>query len=287
MNRRPLLPLAFAFVLCAAATGFADDVRPLAPAPVRVAPPEVPEIAPGILKGYLPKEALPDSASLLPPPPALASAAQARDMQIASEALKLRGTPRWDLAALDADLHFPHAASDFSCALGAPVSEGDTPRLYILLRRVMTDAGSATGAAKNKYRHARPFMMDSEPTCLPEADEDLRKNGSYPSGHTSIGWAWALVLTQASPGETQAIIRRGLSFGESRVVCNVHWESDILGGRVTGAATVARLQSDPQFRDDLAAAQEELATVRAKGLAPNRDCKTEAEALSGTPIWSP
>ncbi len=111
----------------------------------------VPEIRPDVLKGYLPKEAVPDSSALLPPPPALGSAAEALDQEIARANLALRGTPRWKLASMDADLGFPSAAGDFSCALGAPVTAEDTPRLYVMLRRVMTDAGAATGAAKNKY----------------------------------------------------------------------------------------------------------------------------------------
>ena len=158
-----------------------------------------PETSPGILKGYLPKEAVPDSAALLPPPPAMGSAAEALDQEIARENLTLRGTPRWKLASMDADLRFPSAAGDFSCALGAPVTEQDTPRLYVMLQRIMTDAGAATGAAKNKYRHARPFMLDSQPTCAPDQEPVLRTSGSYPSGHTAIGWAWALVLSEASP----------------------------------------------------------------------------------------
>lgn len=30
-------------------------------------------------------------------------------------------------------------------------------------------------------------------TCNPEQQEELSTNGSYPSGHTAIGWATALV----------------------------------------------------------------------------------------------
>ena len=37
-------------------------------------------------------------------------------------------------------------------------------------------------------------MLDGQPICTPEKEQSLRAQGSYPSGHTSIGWAWALVL---------------------------------------------------------------------------------------------
>jgi acid phosphatase (class A) len=247
----------------------------------------VPEVRPGVLAGYLPKAALPDSLALLPPPPAAGSAAAALDEEIARAALALRDTPRWTLARMDADLSFPWAAGDFSCALGVPITQQDTPRLYVLLRRIASDAGAATGAAKDKYMHARPFMQDGQPTCRPEDDSILRANGSYPSGHTSIGWAWALVLAEASPDQSGAILVRGRAFGESRLVCNVHWASDVIEGRFIGAATVSRLHAEPAFLADLEAAKAELTAARAKNLAPRRDCKFEADALAQTPSQAP
>ena len=88
------------------------------------------------------------------------------------------------------------------------------------------------------------------------------------------------MLTQAAPERTDALLARGRNFGESRLVCNVHWQSDILQGRFLGAGTFARLQSDPAFRADMDAAATELAAARAQGLAPDRDCAAEATALA-------
>ncbi|MSP43026.1 MAG: phosphatase PAP2 family protein [Alphaproteobacteria bacterium] len=238
---------------------------------------------PGFVAGYLPKEALPDSLSLLPPPPATGSAAQARDEEAAKHALALNGTPRWKLATLDADLSFPNAAGTFSCALMAPVTEADTPHLYVLLQRSMTDAGLATYAAKDGYKRLRPFMINNQPICSPEYRKRLEDNGAYPSGHASLGWAWALILSEIAPERTNAILARGRAFGDSRSICNVHWESDVAGGRLVGAGVVARLHADPAFLADLAAAKAELAAVRGKKLGPIRDCRAEAEAMAISP----
>jgi acid phosphatase (class A) len=49
------------------------------------------------------------------------------------------------------------------------------------------------------------------------------KDDSYPSGHTAIGLAWALILCELFPENANLILDRGRAFGESRVVCNVHW----------------------------------------------------------------
>jgi acid phosphatase (class A) len=256
--------------IIAGCAGFQMQSRPAA----------VPEIHPGILAGYLQSEALPNSLALLPPPPAEGSAAFALDQEVSRKSLALRGTPRWALATEDAELKFPEAAGTFSCALGIPITENDTPHLYMLLRRTLADAALSTYTAKNNYQRKRPFMVNKEPTCTPDEEKHLMKDGSYPSGHTAIGWAWALILTEIAPDRTDVILARGRAFGESRNVCNVHWHSDVVEGRFMGAAAVARLHADKLFRADLEAAKAEYSAIRAKGLKPTRDCDTEAQALA-------
>ena len=112
-------------------------------------------------------------------------------------------------------------------------------------------------------------------------------DGSYPSGHSSLGWAWALILSEIDPEHSDAILARGRAFCESRVVCGVHWQSDVIEGRFMGASTVARLHADPVFRADIEAAKAELAAVRAKGLKPIRDCEAEAKAMALQPPIAP
>jgi acid phosphatase (class A) len=245
-----------------------------------IIPTEVPEVRPGFVVGYLPHKDLPDSIALLPLPPAAGSAAFALDEEANSKILALRGTPRWALAISDANIMFPHAADTFSCALSAAITQQNTPHLYMLLRRTMMDAGDSTYDAKRKYRRTRPFVVNKHSTCTPTEEEIFKTDGSYPAGQSAIGWAWALVLTEISPEQSGAILARGWSFGQSRAICNAHWQSDVTEGRVMGAATVARLHADTVFRAELEAAKVELAAVRSQGLKPVRDCKVEAEALA-------
>ena len=240
----------------------------------------VPEIRPGLLQGYLPIRSLPNSLALLPSPPEEGSAALARDQEVNLQSLSAHDTALWNLATLDADLSFPAAASTFSCAVNAPITEQDTPQLYMLLRRTVTDAGLSTYTAKNHYSRPRPFTVNNAPICTPDIEERLRSDGSYPSGHTAIGWAWALILAEVSPEQSDAILARGWAFGQSRMLCNVHWQSDVEMGRVMGAATVAKLHSDPTFVAAINASRNELISARDKGLQPTRDCEVEAEALS-------
>ena len=241
---------------------------------------EVPEIRPGILQGYLPTDDLVESVAFVPPPPEPGSARQALDDAIAERTLTLRGSARWELATQDAHLGFPAAADAFSCTLGIGINEQDTPALYMLLRRTLADVGLATYSAKNAYQRKRPFMLNDAPTCTPDEEEMLRHDGSYPSGHTAIGWGWGLILSQLDPENGEALVARGRSFGESRNVCNVHWHSDVVAGRMVAAAAVAKLQTNAEFRGAMQAAAADIASARERGLRPNRDCDAEAAALA-------
>jgi acid phosphatase (class A) len=258
---------------------FAFPPLPVAAQESGMAPPDAETVSGGFLPGYLPRTELPDSLALTPPPPAGGSAALALDEAVMHERLALYGSPRWALAMQDADLSFPNAASTFACALDAPISQMHTPRLYQLLRRTLTDAGLATYPAKYHHQRARPFLVNEHPICTPAAREQLVDNYAYPSGHAAIGTAWSLILSELAPARADALLARGREFGDSRSVCNVHWHSDIVEGQFLGAATVALLRADQQFRDDLEAARDELARVKESGLAPLRDCDAEFAAL--------
>ena len=217
------------------------------------------EIAPGLLEGYLAPEMLPNSLKLLPPPPAADSSAFTVDKTVSEQSLTLRETPRWQQAIKDANPHFPEAIDSYAAIVDIPITEENTPHLYMLLRRTLTDFGLSTYTAKTEYNRSRPFVMNNEPVCTPEDEEKLRKDGSYPSGHTTIGWGWALLFCELFPEQTDVLLKRGWEFGQSRVICNVHWQSDVNQGRIMGAATFARLHADPGFLADIEAAKAEIA----------------------------
>lgn len=240
---------------------------------------QVEEIAPGLLRGFLAEDERIDSKRFVPPAPAEGSARQELDTAWSEAMLKLRGSPRWDVATRDA-AYFPGAAETFSCPLGIRISEETTPALYLLLWRSLTDIGLATYTAKNAYARARPFMTNDEPTCTPEIEDGMRKDGSYPSGHTAYGWGWALMLTELAPDHAEAILARGRAYGESRSVCNVHWYSDVVAGRLVGAAAVARLHANAEFLSAMAVARKEIVDAREKGLTPRKDCALESSVLA-------
>lgn len=229
-------------------------------------------------KGYLQSSELPDSLLLLGPPPAKDSAAQARDEEARTSTIPLRGTARGELARQDADLVFPQPAKNYSCAMGFEISEKKTPHIYRLMQRVLTDAGMSTYGVKNKFHRIRPFVVHNEGTCTPDDEAVLRDDGSYPSGHTAAGWAWALTLAELNPARSNELYARGVAFGQSRVICNAHWQSDVDGGRIMGAATVSKLHSNPDFLAEMKKAKAEVKAMKASSSKLN--CAAEDAALS-------
>ncbi|MEW9838628.1 acid phosphatase [Mesorhizobium marinum] len=256
--------------------------EPGAPASdVTVAGEQIKQIMPGMLEGYLAKDEQLDSKQFVPPAPAADSALQALDTAWSVQMLKLQDTPRWDLAIKDANLAFPAVADTFACALDIQISEQTTPALYMLLWRTMTDIGLAPYSAKNAYQRERPFMVSGTPVCTPNDEQALRKDGSYPSGHTAIGWGWALILTELAPDRAEEILARGRAFGESRNVCNAHWYTDVVAGRLVGSAAVARLHANEAFRSAMDAARADIVHARQANVTPTKDCAVEASSLAG------
>ena len=214
---------------------------------------------------YMTIDQVADSLKLLPPPPASDSVAFLNDKAQYDQGKLLRNTPRGEQAYNDAHVEADGVPQAFSEAFGTPITAQDTPEIYKLVRNFREDAGElATRGAKKHYMRIRPFAFFNEDTCRPEDQEKLSKNGSYPSGHTSIGWATALVLAEINPARQQEIFERGFQMGQSRVICGYHWQSDVDAARVVASAVVATLHTKPAFQEQLAKAKAEFQALQEK-----------------------
>ncbi|RWR00722.1 acid phosphatase [[Pantoea] beijingensis] len=200
-----------------------------------------------------------DSLALLPPPPEVGSVAFLNDQAMYEKGRLLRSSERGRQAAEDANLSGGGVANAFSAAFGSPITPQDAPELHKLLTNMIEDAGDlATRSAKEKYMRIRPFAFYGAATCNTKEQDKLAKNGSYPSGHTSIGWATALVLAEINPQRQDQILKRGYALGQSRVICGYHWQSDVDAARIVGSAVVATLHTNPAFLQQLQKAKDEF-----------------------------
>jgi acid phosphatase (class A) len=240
-----------------------------AAAPVHKAPvdPSMAGPSPTKLSGYLSADAL-DGATVIGPPPAPDSPRGKADRTIYLETRKLAGTPRWNQATHDNDLWTGGALQRFACALGQPIDGKALPRTYRLLQRVELDARTVGTPPKDHFNRTRPLIGDSEPVCVAR-ESWMRTNASYPSGHAMAGWAWGLILAELSPTHASGLLEAGREIGDSRVICGVHYQSDVEAGRMLGASMVAEEHANAAFRADLAAAKAEIATAHGDAAALN------------------
>lgn len=215
---------------------------------------------------FLKYEDVASSLKLLPAPPQPGSAQFNYDEAQYKWGKMQRITPRGVQAAEDAKLGGQGLSNAFSDAFGIKISKENTPEIYKLITRMQEDAGDlATREAKNYYKRMRPFMFFNEQSLTPGDEKWLAGNGSYPSGHTSVGWATALVLAEINVDRQNEILKRGFEHGQSRVICGVHYQSDVDAGRVVASALVARLHADDTFMAQLAKAKKEFAKLKKEG----------------------
>jgi acid phosphatase (class A) len=151
----------------------------------------------------------------------------------------------------------------FYGALGLdPASAPELPKLSRLAERVEDDVRIQVRGAKEHFRRLRPFEI--EPRLEPCIDK-VRGDLSYPSGHSAYGWAMAGLLMIMVPEKADAIRQRGEEFARQRMVCGVHFASDLEAGRLAAAKLLDDMRKVPEFRAEFDEARKELRT--ALGLA--------------------
>lgn len=205
------------------------------------------------------KESMPNAVNFLPPPPDTASAAFQYDKAQYRWGLEQRQNPeRRAVAVSDAVWSINNICRIFSEPLGITISREGTPAIYEMISVGVMTADQVGHLPKDHYMRTRPYVFFGEPTLVPGDEEELSHNGSYPSGHTILGWSAALLLTELCPDSADAILAVGYRYGQSRVIAGFHWQSDVDAGRLAASAAVARLHADPRFQPLMDNARKEL-----------------------------
>lgn len=239
-------------------------------------------------KAYFTKDELPNMVNFLPAPPEFESARFVADQtQYLWGKLQRQNEERAAMAIRDAEYGMNTIIQEFCPILGLEITKEDTPELYTLMQDVGATCDSISDRAKQKYMRWRPFMYYNEPTLVPEQEESHRTNGSYPSGHTVLGWTMALLLSDINPAVADALLARGYEYGQSRVIAGYHWQSDVDAGRLAASVLYAKLQGHERFREQLAKAQKEFAektSVKVNQVrASERPVSTRAYTIGGVP----
>ena len=166
-------------------------------------------------KPLLDSTQMPNAVYFLPAPPDTASAAFMYDKaQYRWGKEQRKDSTRLAIAVNDAVWSIDNICHIFSGVLGFDISDQNTPAIYRMLTLGLLTTDQAGKLPKNHYMRTRPYVYYDEPTIYPQDEKWLRTNGSYPSGHTILGY---------------------------------HWQSDVDAARLVASAAVARLHTDKCF----------------------------------------
>lgn len=229
--------------------------------------------------GYLAHQTVTALATAVPAPPTLGSAADVADRTASARLTALEDTDRWLLATRHAELRPALALSHFDCALGFRIEAAEGPRLVAILTRVLHDANEAAELAKARAMRARPVGDDPERRSCQVVTAAQRATASHPSGSASVGAAYGEVLAALVPDHSDEVREIGRQIGISRMVCGMHYPSDVTDGAALGGAVAQAIMATPAFEADAAAARAEVTVARAAArMSPA--CAAERAALA-------
>jgi acid phosphatase (class A) len=196
-----------------------------------------------------------DPAVILPPPPAEGSPQQQAELE-ELRSIQAHRTPERLAQAQWDDAH--ENASAFAAVIGAAFEPTALPKTMALLAKVQAEQERLATRAKSYFHRARPFVTD--PNLL-GCSRGKAYYTSYPSGHATMAYTIAPVLEALMPAKAQAIARRADDYAYSRLVCEVHYRSDLRAGQILGTWTATLMLSAPALQADIAAAKQELAAA--------------------------
>jgi acid phosphatase (class A) len=191
-----------------------------------------------------------DVMKLLPPPPALQSQEQKRDLDELLAIQKTRTPAQEQRALADAT----SGTFGFADVLGPKFTAAAVPKLALLMDKVRGDGAAVENAGKDNWKRPRPFETNKDIRAV----GDLPKGSSYPSGSSTVGYLTAIVLANMVPEKTAALFARGREAGYNRLVLGVHYPTDVEAGRLLATAIATALFQNSTFHEDFAAAKAEL-----------------------------
>jgi len=197
-----------------------------------------------------------DITKILPQPPAAGSLAAQTDLDVVLQAQAWRTPEQVEWAKLiDKDNPFNHAT-----VLGAWFTKENLPETAKFLADVTEDANAVGALTKALYARARPSQIDKRVQPV----TPMPASASYPSGHVTRAFTWALVLAEIFPDKRDELIARAHRAAWGRVLAGVHFPSDTIGGQLLGEAIVRELKKSEAFRVAVARCRAEAAALEMK-----------------------
>lgn len=198
-----------------------------------------------------------DAALILPPPPERDSPREAAEIAEIEALVAARTPAQTEEAARDAK---DETGAWFASVLGPSFDFAKLPATARLLADIGETEEDVAKGAKAVFHRDRPWIViPNLATCTPHKDGPAPT--SYPSGHSTRGFAMAITLARLMPDKAPAILGRAELYAERRMLCGAHFRSDIVAGEALGTLIAERLRVNASFVAEYDAAAAELAAA--------------------------
>jgi acid phosphatase (class A) len=143
----------------------------------------------------------------------------------------------------------------FKTVFGETFTAENLPTVAAFGKRVRSDEGINTNGPKKDFHRPRPYNVDKSlhPACATKTKDD-----SYPSGHATSGYLLALAMIDLVPEKRDQILARAEQFAFNRLICGVHYRSDVEASKLLAYTVHAIMTQNPQYKVEMAAARAEL-----------------------------
>jgi acid phosphatase (class A) len=187
---------------------------------------------------------------LAPPSPDHSPRTQAEILELI-QIQKMRTPQEKTLAASDDRLSVFQLAS---AVLGPRFTWENLPLTEKFFKRLARDGISIFAVPKEKWNRTRPFLVSADI----KACSEHASSGAYPSGHSTFGYLAAIVLADMVPEKKTELFERADQYARNRMVCGVHYRSDIEAGRIVGTVIAAFAMQNPQYRKEFEEVRKEV-----------------------------
>jgi acid phosphatase (class A) len=138
---------------------------------------------------------------------------------------------------------------------GSSFAPGNLPILAAFSADVHNEEGIAAESLKANCARPRPYQLDHSlhPICKVTTEAN-----SYPSGHTLSGYLLGYTLAYLVPEKKDLILARTDEYAHNRLVCGVHYPSDVEASKTLASAMFGAMLLNPSFQQRLREAQKEL-----------------------------
>ena len=242
------------------------------------------------LQPYFELDQLPQLINIMPPPPAFDSPEFANDVVRYGWGKQQRqDKERVELAIADAEWDdHTKLYAQWKDAFGLEITETGTPEIWKLMETSPATTDPMRKETKAFYHRQRPFERFDD--SMPSHEEDnLRGEGSYPSGHSLRGWGISLLLAQIAPSRADEIFSRGWDYCNSRVIVGAHWQSDVDASRTAASIGFCALQGSEAFIAQMKKAQQEYQEKTGSAgmrtvVAPDNQSSARIYRIDGTAV---